>query len=157
MIFYTCFSDTGFIEVKFTAKKMDNKDLVDTMNQTAMDNIFTREFCDDLFSPQTSDLFFEALYGDVSEGAYDIQLECISIKPQRIVLAFNLTQRPGKCLVCSLTYGLPNVFARHPLINIKGMIQKISDAGIPVKDWHLGETSENSSTLHVIPLYIDLE
>lgn len=126
------------------------------MDQAAMENIFTQQFCDELLHPQTSDRFFEALYGDVSEGAYDIRLECICIRKDRIVLAFNLTQRPGKCLVCSLTYGLPNVFARHPLINIKAMIQKIRDAGVPVKDWRLGQTSENSKTLHVIPLYIDL-
>lgn len=126
------------------------------MNQTTVKNIFTREFCDALLPPETSDRFFEALYGDESEGAYDIMLECISITPDRIVLAFNLTQRPGKCLVCSLTYGLPNVFARHPLINIKGIIRKIREAGVPVKDWRLGKTSENSSTVHVIPLYIDL-
>lgn len=126
------------------------------MNQMVMENIFTRQFCDDLLPPQTSDRFFEALYGDVSEGAYDIRLECVSADTDRIVLAFNLTQRPGKCLVCSLTYGLPNVFARHPLINIKGIIQKVKDAGVPVKDWRLGKTSENNNTLHVIPLYIDL-
>lgn len=124
------------------------------MNQTAA--IFTQEFCDDLLPPEKSDQFFEALYGDASEGAYDIRLECVSAGDERIVLAFNLTQRPGKCLVCSLTYGLPNVFTRHPLINIKGMIQKIKDAGVPVKDWRLGETTESSSTLHVIPLYLDL-
>jgi hypothetical protein len=126
------------------------------MNQTVMENIFTRQFCDDLLPPQTSDRFFEALYGDVSEGAYDIRLECVSVETDRIVLAFSLTQRPGKCLVCSLTYGLPNVFARHPLINVQGIIQKIRDAGVPVKDWRLGRTSENSNTQHVIPLYIDL-
>ena len=126
------------------------------MKQTEMKNVFTRKFCDDLLPPQASDRFFEALYGDVSEGAYDIRLECVSVKPEAVVLAFHLTQRPGKCLVCSLTYGLPNVFARHPLINIKGMIQKIRAAGVPVKDWRLGQTNEKNKTLHVIPLYIDL-
>jgi hypothetical protein len=59
--------------------------------------------------------------------------------------------------VCSLTYGLPNVFTRHPLINIKGMIEKIKAAGIPVKSWRLGDTEENSASLHIIPLYIDLD
>jgi hypothetical protein len=126
------------------------------MNQMVIENIFTRQFCDDLLPPQTSDRFFEALYGDVSEGAYDIRLDCVSVETDRIELAFNLTQRPGKCLVCSLTYGLPNVFARHPLINIQGIIQKIRDAGVSVKDWRLGKTSENNNTQHVIPLYIDL-
>ena len=102
------------------------------MNQKALKNLFTRDFCDSLLPPHTSDRFFEALYGDVSEGAYDIRLHCTAIKPETVELGFHLTQRPGKCLVCSLTYGLPNVFARHPLINIAGMIRKIKDAGVPV-------------------------
>ncbi len=126
------------------------------MNQNAIKNIFTREFCDALLPPHTSDRFFEALYGDVSEGAYDIRLKCESVNRETVELGFHLTQRPGKCLVCSLTYGLPKVFARHPLIDIKGMIQKIKDAGVPVQDWRLGQTSEKSSALHVIPLYIEM-
>jgi hypothetical protein len=126
------------------------------MNQSKMKNVFTKEFCEELLPAGTSDSFFEALYGDVSEGAYDISLECVSIEADRIELAFNLTQRPGKCLVCNLTYGLPNVFERHPLINIKGIIRKIQDAGVQVKEWHLGNTIEKSNILHVIPLYLDL-
>lgn len=125
------------------------------MDQNAIKNIFTREFCDTLLPPHTSDRFFEALYGDVSEGAYDIRLNCESVRPGTVELGFHLTQRPGKCLVCSLTYGLPKVFARHPLIDIQGMIQKIKEAGVPVKDWRLGQTSEKKRSLHVIPFYID--
>jgi hypothetical protein len=127
------------------------------MNQNVFENIFTREFCDTLLPPHTSDRFFEALYGDVSEGAYDIRLKCESVKPETVELGFHLTQRPGKCLVCSLTYGLPKVFARHPLIDIKGMIQKIRDAGVPVRDWRLGQTNEKTRSLHVIPFYIDMK
>ncbi len=125
-------------------------------DQLLLDKVFSQEFLDTLLPPGTSDGFFEALYGDASEGAYDISLECISRGADRVVLAFNLTQRPGKCLVCSLTYGLPNVFSRHPLINIKGMIDKIEQAGVPVRNWQLGNTEENSKTLHVIPLYLDI-
>jgi hypothetical protein len=91
----------------------------------------------------------------VSEGAYDIRLNCESFRPETVELGFHLTQRPGKCLVCSLTYGLPNVFARHPLIDIQGMIQRIKEAGVPVKDWRLGQTIEKKRSLHVIPFYID--
>lgn len=126
-------------------------------DQLQLEHVFSQEFLDELLPPEKSDQFFEALYGDASEGAYDIRLECISRGAKRVVLAFNLTQRPGKCLVCSLTYGLPNVFLRHPLINIKGMIQKIEDAGVTVKKWQMGNTEENSKTLHVIPLYLDIE
>jgi hypothetical protein len=125
------------------------------MDQNAIKKIFTREFCDTLLPPHTTDRFFEALYGDVSEGAYDIRLNCESFRPETVELGFHLTQRPGKCLVCSLTYGLPNVFARHPLIDIQGMIQKIKEAGVPVKDWRLGQTIEKKRSLHVIPFYID--
>jgi hypothetical protein len=126
------------------------------MTQSKMKNLFTKEFCEELLPAGISDSFFEALYGDASEGAYDINLECISIKAESIELAFNLIQRPGKCLACNLTYGLPEVFERHPLINIKGIIRKIQDTGVQVKEWHLGSTIEKSNTLHVIPLYLDL-
>jgi len=121
-----------------------------------LDTIITQDFLDSLLPPEKSDQFFDALYGDASEGAYDIRLEPVSFSSNRIVLAFSLTQRPGKCLVCSLTYGLPNVFSRHPLINIKGMVEKMKDAGVAVKDWRLGDTEESSSALHTIPLYINL-
>jgi len=121
-----------------------------------LDTIITQEFLDRLLPPEKSDQFFDALYGDATEGAYDIRLEPVSISSDRIVLAFNLTQRPGKCLVCSLTYGLPNVFSRHPLINIKGMVEKMGEAGVQVKSWRLGDTEENSSALHIIPLFLDL-
>lgn len=121
-----------------------------------LDTIITQDFLDSLLPPEKSDAFFDALYGDASEGAYDIRLEPVSFSSDRIVLAFNLSQRPGKCLVCSLTYGLPNVFTRHPLINIKGMVEKICDAGIQIKSWRLGDTQENSSALHIIPLFLEI-
>ncbi len=127
------------------------------MTQAMAEKIFTRDYLDSLLPPETSDRFFEALYGDVSDGAYDIRLDFISARKDRVILAFNLIKRPGKCLVCSLTYGLPKVFARHPLINIEGMVEKIRKKGIKVKDWLLGDTEENSSSLHVIPLFLNLE
>ena len=126
------------------------------MEQAELKHLFSQEFLDTLLPPEKSDQFFEALYGDASEGAYDIRLELISANEDRIVLAFNLTQRPGKCLVCSLTYGLPNVFSRHPLINIQGMVDKIMEKGVIVKDWRLGNTEENSGSLHIIPFFLNL-
>lgn len=127
------------------------------MGHAAISTVFSQDYLDTLLPPSLSDAFFEALYGDASEGAYDIKLEFISASEKRIVLAFNLVKRPGKCLVCSLTYGLPNVFSRHPMINIKGMVEKIREQGIDVKHWQLGQTEENSASLHVIPLFLDLE
>jgi hypothetical protein len=126
------------------------------MNQVGLEKIVTQDFLDSLLPPEKSDQFFEALYGDASEGAYDIRLECLSVGAKRIVLAFNLIQRPGKCLVCNLTYGLPTVFQRHPLIDIKGMVSKMEASGLDISGWRLGETEENSPSLHVIPLYLDL-
>ena len=127
------------------------------MDQAVLDQVFAQNYLDTLLPVEISDHFFEALYGDTSDGAYDIRLEFISANDKRVVLAFNLTQRPGKCLVCSLTYGLPKVFSRHPLINIKGMVKRIEEKGVKVKKWQLGETEEDSTSLHVIPLYLDLE
>ncbi|MBC2704779.1 pancreas/duodenum homeobox protein 1 [Desulfobacula sp.] len=127
------------------------------MDQAVLDQIFTQDYLDMLLPVEISDHFFEALYGDASDGAYDIRLEFISANDKRIVLAFNLTRRPGKCLVCSLTYGLPNVFFRHPLINIKGMVKKIEEKGFKVKKWQLGETEADSTSIHIIPFYLDLE
>lgn len=126
------------------------------MDQAALNKVFTQDYIDTLLPGKISDQFFEALYGDAKEGAYDIRLEFISATAKRIVLAYNLTQRPGKCLVCSLTYGLPNVFSRHPLINIKGMVEKIKEKGIKVIDWRLGDTQEQTAALHTIPLYLDI-
>lgn len=127
------------------------------MNQAVLERISSQAYLDTLLPGETSDRFFEALYGDASDGAYDISLEFISANDKRIVLAFNLTRRPGKCLVCSLTYGLPTVFSRHPLINIKGMVAKIEKQGLSIKKWRLGETEEQTSSFHTIPFYLDLE
>ena len=127
------------------------------MDQAVLDQVSTQDYLDTLLPKETSDQFFEALYGDRADGAYDIRLEFISASKQRIILAFNLTKRPGKCLVCSLTYGLPNVFSRHPLINIKGMVKKIEEMGVKIKNWRLGETEENTTSLHVIPFFLYME
>ena len=127
------------------------------MDQAVLDQVFTQDYLDSLQPIERSVLFFEALYGDASDGAYDIRLEPIAVNAKRIVLAFNLIKRSGKCLVCSLTYGLPKVFSCHPVININGMVEKIKDRGIPVKNWRLGDTEENSTSLHIIPFFLDLE
>ena len=127
------------------------------MDQASVDRVLTQEYLDTLLPGTISDRFFDALYGDASEGAYDIKLEFIAANDKRIVLAFNLMQRPGKCLVCSLTYGLPNVFSRHPLINISGMVEKIEEQGLKIKSWRLGDTEEQNSSFHTIPFYLDLE
>ena len=127
------------------------------MDRAEFNQIFTQDFLDQLLPLNLSNQFFEALYGDASDGAYDIRLQFVSASDRQIVLEFNLTQRPDKCMVCSLTYGLPNVFSRHPLININNMIKKIEEKGVKVEKWYLGDTKELNTSLHTIPFYLDLE
>ncbi len=124
------------------------------------DKLFTPDVLKQLFLEERSDQFFEALYGDAEEGAYDISLEFIGSRENRLEFMFRLTQRAGKCITCSLTYGLPEVFTRHPIINIKGLVQNIEallDGRGRCADWHLGSTQEVSKDVHTIPLSISLK
>lgn len=112
---------------------------------------------DVLFPAATADAFFEALYGEAEEGAYDISLVFRSGDENTLKLAFELRQRPGKCLVCNLTYGLPQVFQRHPIINLTSLSQRVATAaGWNTDKVHctLGRTEESSTALHCIPLTI---
>ncbi len=113
-----------------------------------------------LFPAEKADHFFDALYGDISEGAYDIKLAFRGSKDNSIDLAFELHRRNGKCLACNLTYGLPEVFKRHPVINIKGIVEQIDVllAGqASCDDWQIGATAEITPELHIIPFTIHLK
>jgi hypothetical protein len=130
------------------------------METKGFDKLFATDVLKQLFPKDRSDQFFDALYGDVEEGAYDISLEFIGSRGNRLEFMLRLTQRPGKCITCSLTYGLPEVFTRHPIINIKGLVQNIGallDSSGQVADWQLGPTQEVSDVVHVIPFVINLE
>ncbi len=116
-----------------------------------------QEMLEALLPPEKSDAFFDALYGGAEEGAYTIKLALHSLTDSEARLALELHQRPGKCLVCSLTYGLPQVFQRHPMINVAGMAKEIAKAlqwDENTISWQLGRTEERSSDLHAIPLII---
>ncbi|MGW8161261.1 MAG: pancreas/duodenum homeobox protein 1 [Desulfobulbales bacterium] len=131
------------------------------MNTTSMKNIFTENVLDEIFPAERSNQFFEALFGDASEGAYDIKLRFHAYNENTSTLQFylDLYERPGCCLVCSLTYGLPEVFSRHPIINIKGVVQKIEKkiAGqVTCTGWRLGTTVQQEKSLHSIPLTIEV-
>ncbi len=126
----------------------------------SIDNMFPEDVLKDLFPADRTDQFFDALYGDASEGAYDIGLEFGGFSPDKLHLEFHLTQRPGKCLACYLTQGLPQIFSRHPVIDIDGMVREICrqlDGMARCRDWQVGRTREVSDKLHVIPLTVFLD
>jgi hypothetical protein len=120
----------------------------------------------DVFTPQVlaavlpagrSDRFFDALYGDPSEGAYDIVLDFRGADEDHLHFALELRQRPDKCLVCSLTHGLPEVLKRHPVIDLESVVRELCahlENGIRCHEWTLGRTREVSPDLHEILLRI---
>ena len=126
------------------------------MSASARD-IFTQEWAGDVFPPERTDDFFEALFGGAEDGAYDISLRFITERGNAYEFAFDLNQRPGKCLACNLTYGLPQVFSRHPVLNVKGVAEAVAVAlgkdPVGVK-WELQATREESSALHSIPFLV---
>lgn len=129
------------------------------MQSAQLEDIFTRETLDELFPRDKADDFFEALFGDSEEGAFDIQLHFVGAGEVRLDFEFRLQERPSKCLSCSLTYGLPDVFTRHPVIDVKGLVEGVERL-LPGKrcfNWKLGRTKELSSKEHAIPLHIDIQ
>jgi len=125
-------------------------------------DIFTDATLAKLFPPEKTNDFFDALFGDAREGAYDISLKFITYTPDAKELHFelHLLERPGKCLACNLTYGLPEVFSRHPVINLNGLVAEINsvlNGLLQAKDWKLKATRTVSSNVHVIPLVIIVE
>ena len=119
--------------------------------------IFTPDFLDEVFPPSRTEAFFEALFGDAEEGAYDIRLRFQDQRPEELAFAFQLHQRPGMCLACNLTYGLPQVFTRHPILAVGKVAQALCERmGLTPASWALGATREMSRNLHVIPFTIKL-
>jgi hypothetical protein len=132
------------------------------MEEKDFRTIFSDEVLKGIFPDNRADQFFEALYGDRAEGAYTIGLKFHKYDLARKTLLFELELKelPGKCLACNLTYGLPEVFSRHPIINIKGIvkeIEKLLEDKIRCGAWSLGRTQPVSNKLHTIPLMIRLE
>ena len=130
------------------------------MSDINFNQIFTKDALEKIFPKERSDQFFENLYGDSSEGAYDISLEFSGYKDGSLNFEFHLIKRPGKCLACNLTYGLPQVFVRHPVIDIKGIIEDLGRLleGRALCDiWKLGRTKEISAELHIVPLIVSIQ
>ena len=123
--------------------------------------IFTKDVVQALFPPERTHDFFEALLGDADDGAYDIALTFEGYDPagQTLNFSLNLHERPGCCLACNLTQGLPEVFSRHPVINIKGLVQEIEKllgGKMRCEDWRMGHTQQKGRSLHCIPLQIQV-
>ena len=132
------------------------------MEEKEFSKIFSDQVLGEIFPQARADQFFEALYGDIQEGAYTIGLKFKKFDSNRSLLHFELElkERPGKCLVCNLTYGLPEVFSRHPIINIKGVVKELGELlgnGFRFEKWSLGQTQSVSKDLHTIALMIKID
>lgn len=115
-----------------------------------------KKVLEEIFPASKTNDFFDALYGGEEEGAYDIHLVCKSVTASIAKMAFELRRREGKCLVCSLTYGLPAVFERHPIINMPQIAQKIAEHlgwDGPIS-WAIEPVREINNDLHIIPFEI---
>lgn len=119
--------------------------------------LLTPENLANIFPKERSNDFFDALFGDASEGAYDIELAYRDFRGDTLTMDLRLHERPNRCLACNLTQGLPQVFSRHPVINIKGVVselQSLLGGSIRLGEWSLGYTEQQKRSLHVIPLKI---
>jgi len=117
------------------------------VNPVSCEEIFAPDVLLKLFPPERADNFFEALFGEAGEGAFDVSLKFKEHSQTGLEFEFHLQQRPGRCLTCSLTYGLPEVFSRHPVINVTGLIQEIDQllgGQARCTGWRLGRTREAS-------------
>ncbi len=104
--------------------------------------------------------FFEAFYFG-EEPAYDLELGLGHFDPERKILRLELRlkARPGRCLACNLTWGLPEVFKRHPALDLAGVVSRLEallPEGSKVVDWDLGPTEEVNEDLHLVPLIVRL-
>jgi hypothetical protein len=125
-----------------------------------LEHLFDENSLNRIFPGSISDRFFDALFGDSEEGAYDIRLAFNRQEGNKLEFHFELARRPDKCLRCSLTYGLPDVFLRHPVINLKGLageLEKILDGKGKIDHWKIGKTIEVDADLHIIPLTLFLK
>jgi len=130
------------------------------MDPNYIDSLFTTDVLNRLFPKDRSNIFFDALFGDADEGAYDIQLGYQGTDGNILTLELELHERPGKCLACNLTQGLPTVFSRHPTINVNGLVDEVNtllNGHFTCSQWSLGHTEQRRNDLHVIPLNITLE
>lgn len=130
------------------------------MNINTIDSLFTPETLLQLFPKERTNDFFDALFGDADEGAYDIELAYGGVNGNNLTMELKLHERPGCCLACNLTQGLPQVFSRHPIINVAGIVadvDKLLADNASCKEWSLGYTEQRQKEIHIIPINITLE
>lgn len=130
------------------------------MNTSTLDTLFTQETLQQIFPKERTNDFFEALFGDADDGAYDIELGYGGVTGNNLTMELKLHERPGCCLACNLTQGLPQVFSRHPIINVKGIVDdvdKLLADNASCKEWSLGYTEQRQKDMHIIPINITLE
>jgi hypothetical protein len=127
------------------------------MTTDTIKSVLTPECLATIFPKERTNDFFEALFGDADEGAYDIELAFREYDGSTLIMELLLHERPNCCLACNLTQGLPQVFSRHPVINITGIVREL-DAVLGDRyicgDWSLGYTEQHSNSLHAIPIKI---
>jgi hypothetical protein len=129
------------------------------MDTNKIDALFTEDALLEMFPKERSNEFFDALFGDASEGAYDIELAYGGTDGSKLTMEMRLHERPGCCLACNLTQGLPQVFSRHPIINVKGVVDdvdKLLGDEANCSEWSLGYTEQREKAMHVIPINITL-
>ncbi len=122
--------------------------------------VLTKENLATIFPKDRSNQFFEALFGDADEGSYDIELAYREHKGNTLIMELRLHERPNRCLACNLTQGLPQVFSRHPVINVQGIVKDIETllrGSYRCTSWSLGYTEQQNRSLHIIPLKIVVE
>ncbi len=129
------------------------------MMNNSLKSVLTKKNLQKIFPKERANDFFEALFGDADEGAYDIELAYRESNDDTLIMELLLHERPNRCLACNLTQGLPPVFSRHPVINIAGIVRELDELlgeGCKCGDWSLGYTEQYSRSLHAIPLKIAL-
>ena len=129
------------------------------MDSNKIDALFTTDALMKMFPKERSDDFFDALFGDASEGSYDIELAYAGTNGSNLIMELKLHERPGCCLACNLTQGLPQVFSRHPIINVKGVVEdvdKLLGDEANCTEWSLGYTEQREKAMHIIPINISL-
>lgn len=130
------------------------------MDATTLSTLLTPDALLRLFPRERANEFFDALFGDPAEGAYDIELGYRGLQGDELMMELRLHERPGRCLACNLTQGLPQVFARHPIINLNRLVEGIGEllqGQARCTGWSLGSTEQQTRSLHVVPLKIKLE